>query len=206
MSLQITDRTKRLMIAHEGLNQPGKWPGGSSGITLGFGYDLGHHGLDEFREDWGPHLSRETIGRLAAAIGVTGKAARALAPSFADIRIGRKAAGAVFIASSLPKYAALTEAALPGVELLPPDAQGALVSLIYNRGGGMEDKPTDKLERRREMRAIRDAVAAGDLREIARQLRLMKRLWRGKGLDGLLRRREDEAALVELAAAGGAGA
>jgi GH24 family phage-related lysozyme (muramidase) len=51
-------------------------------------------------------------------------------------------------------------------------------------------------DRRTEMRAIRDAVAQGDLAEIANQLRVMKRLWIGKGLDGLLKRRDAEADLV----------
>jgi GH24 family phage-related lysozyme (muramidase) len=35
------------------------------------------------------------------------------------------------------------------------------------------------------------------LQEVADQLRRMKRLWVGKGLDGLLRRREAEALMVE---------
>jgi GH24 family phage-related lysozyme (muramidase) len=47
------------------------------------------------------------------------------------------------------------------------------------------------------MRAVRDAVAAGDLQEIATQIRAMKRLWVGKGVDGLLKRRDAEARLVE---------
>ena len=55
--------------------------------------------------------------------------------------------------------------------------------------------------RRAEMRAIRDAVKAGDLHEIAKQLRTMKRLWAGQGLGGLLARREAEAELVEEAIA-----
>ncbi len=58
----------------------------------------------------------------------------------------------------------------------------------------MDNSPND---RRREMRAIRDAVAKGDLQEIAKQLRTMKRLWIGKKLDGLLKRRDAEADLVE---------
>jgi GH24 family phage-related lysozyme (muramidase) len=61
----------------------------------------------------------------------------------------------------------------------------------------MVDKPGE--DRRREMRAIRDAVADEDLQEIADQLRSMKRLWEGKNLDGLLTRREAEAQLVESA-------
>ena len=57
-------------------------------------------------------------------------------------------------------------------------------------------------DRRREMRAIARAVARGDVAEIARQIRAMKRLWVGKGLDGLLKRREGEAALVEATGKG----
>ncbi len=79
----------------------------------------------------------------------------------------------------------------PGIAELPPDAQGALVSLVFNRGTSMEG------DRRAEMRAIRDAVPSSDLQEIADQLRSMKRLWINKGLDGLLRRREEEAKLIE---------
>jgi hypothetical protein len=47
------------------------------------------------------------------------------------------------------------------------------------------------------MRAIRDLVPQANLAGIAAELRSMQRLWVGKGVDGLLRRREAEAALVE---------
>jgi GH24 family phage-related lysozyme (muramidase) len=97
----------------------------------------------------------------------------------------------VFKARTLPLHSRRTEQAFPGVEQLPADAQGALVSLVFNRGPGMEG------DRRREMRAVRDAVAQKDLREIARQIRAMKRIWKGQGLDGLLKRRDAEADLVE---------
>ena len=92
---------------------------------------------------------------------------------------------------SVPHAQRETEAAFPGVDKLPADAQGALVSLIYNRGSKMEG------DSRREMRAIRDAVPKGDLKEIANQIRSMKRLWEGKGMGGLLKRRDAEADLVE---------
>jgi GH24 family phage-related lysozyme (muramidase) len=83
------------------------------------------------------------------------------------------------------------------LDSLPLDAQGALVSLVYNRGTSMVDNSPE--DRRREMRAVRDAVAAGDLERIATELRSMKRLWVGKKQDGLLRRRDAEADLVESA-------
>ena len=94
-------------------------------------------------------------------------------------------------------YTLRASQAFPEFEKLPLDVQGALVSLVYNRGTSMvDDSPED---RRREMRAIRDAVAESDLQEIADELRVMKRLWVGKGLDGLLKRRDAEAELVESA-------
>lgn len=51
------------------------------------------------------------------------------------------------------------------------------------------------------MRALRDELAKlrPRLHAIADQLRRMKRLWVGKGVDGLLTRREAEAQLMERA-------
>jgi GH24 family phage-related lysozyme (muramidase) len=193
MALQIPDEALALILDAEGLDQPSQWPGGSSGITIGVGYDLGFVTPEQFEEDWSPFLSSDEIGRLKDAIGLSGDAARQRAGEFRDIKIKRADAEQVFKEQTLPLFSQRTEDAFPGVDQLPPNAQGALVSLVFNRGGGMDG------DRRREMRAIRDAVAAGDLQEIANQLRSMKRLWEGKGLDGLLRRRDAEADLVESA-------
>jgi len=189
--ITLTDKTKRLILDFEGLNQPSEWPGGDSGVTIGIGYDLGYVTVDQFEFDWGPCFTADQLNRLREAVGKRGIAARNRATQFADIRIKRKDAETVFIERSLPMYALKTEMAFPGITELPPDAQGALVSLVFNRGTSMEG------DRRSEMRAIRDAVPRGDLQEIADQLRSMKRLWVNKGLDGLLRRREEEAQLVE---------
>jgi GH24 family phage-related lysozyme (muramidase) len=193
MALQITDEALALILDAEGLDQPGKWPGESSGITIGIGYDLGFATPEQFEEDWSPFLSSDEIERLKTAIEVSGEAAHQIASKFNDIRINRADAEEVFKNRTLPLYSARTEKAFPGVDELPANAQGALVSLIFNRGEAMEG------DRRKEMRAVRDAVAAGDLQEIADQIRAMKRLWVGKGVDGLLRRRDAEADLVESA-------
>ena len=47
------------------------------------------------------------------------------------------------------------------------------------------------------MRNIRDLIPKKDYKGIAKELRKMKRIWQGKGLDGLIERREAEAKLVE---------
>jgi GH24 family phage-related lysozyme (muramidase) len=189
--IALTDKAKKLIIEFEGLNQPFNWPGGDSGITLGIGYDLGYVTVDQFESDWGPCLPVDPLKRLRDAVGKRGIAARNRAAQFQDIKIKRKDAETVFVERNLPLYAFKTELAFPGITELPADAQGALVSLVFNRGTSMEG------DRRSEMRAIRDAVTRRDLQEISDQLRSMKRLWVNKGLDGLLQRRDEEAELVE---------
>jgi GH24 family phage-related lysozyme (muramidase) len=47
---------------------------------------------------------------------------------------------------------------------------------------------------------IKDLVVNKDYKGIAKEIRSMKRLWEGKGLDGLLKRREKEANMVESCA------
>jgi GH24 family phage-related lysozyme (muramidase) len=179
------------MLEFEGVDQPSEWPGESSGITIGAGYDLGFCSAEQFEEDWGPYLSADEIERLKDVIGLSGDAAQQRAGEFRDIKIKQADAEQVFRERTLPDYSEQTEQAFPGVDQLPPKVQGALVSLIYNRGAKM-DGP-----KRTEMRAIRDAVAEGDLQKIADQLREMKRLWPDSR--GLRRRRDAEADLVESA-------
>jgi GH24 family phage-related lysozyme (muramidase) len=182
-----------LILQAEGIDQPWKWPGGRSGITIGYGYDLGFE--TNFAQDWAGQLTSGAIQTLSTAIGVRGQHARAIAPRFRGIVIAQSSALSVFTRCTLPDYEKDTLAAFPGLDKLPDLVRGALVSLVFNRGASMVG------DRRAEMRAIRDAVAKGDIEEIARQLRAMKHIWEGEGLDGLLARRDAEASLVELATA-----
>ena len=191
MALQVPDEALALILDAEGLDQPSQWPGGDSGITIGVGYDLGFATADQFEEDWSPFLSSDEINRLKDVIGLAGENARERAGEFRDIEIKRADAEQVFKERTLPLYSQKTEDAFPGLDQLPANAQGALVSLVFNRGTKMDG------DSRREMRAVQEAVAAGDLQEIANQIRAMKRLWVGKNLDGLLKRRDAEADLVE---------
>jgi len=169
------------------------WPGGQSGVTIGVGYDLGYNGETQFQADWGTRLSPAEYNRLKGCLGAKAARASGLVAGVKDISVPWSAASAVFFALTVPRFYREASAAFPGLEKLPGDAQGALVSLVFNRGASM------KGESRKEMRAIRDLVPRGDLKGIAAQLRAMERLWKGKGLDGLIARREAEAKLVENA-------
>ena len=187
----LTENAKNLIWQYEGIDQPCDWPGGDSGITIGLGYDLGYEAAGDFENDWKPCLSDGDFTTLSQVLGLKGADAKAKASGLKAVKIKNSDAERVFLERSVPKYQKLTQQAFPGVDDLPADAQGALFSLVYNRGTSMNG------DSRAEMRAIRDLVPKGDLQGIADQIRAMKRLWEGKGLDGLLKRRDAEADLVE---------
>lgn len=167
------------------------WPGAASGVTVGIGYDLGHTAPRVIAMDWEAHPHAV---RLATASGTTGPLARELARRMADIAIEYGYARQVFDQTSLVEHYRIARRVFGTAhfEALPPNAQGALVSLVFNRGGAMAG------ERRREMRAIRDdCLPRADTHCIATQLRAMTRLWAGTDIaEGMRRRRFAEAALA----------
>jgi hypothetical protein len=197
---QIPREGLEFIIDEEGMDQPWRFPGGDSGVTLGHGYDLGAgtESRAEMVNDWKRWLTGDELERLSVALGKTGAAARALCAQFRDIKISIEAADDVFFRATVPKYYQKTLSAFPNVDKLPGMAQAALLSLVFNRGTSM------KGERRKEMREIKDILAGEppyDLRGVAKALRDMKKLWIGKGVDGLIARREREARFVENAIA-----
>jgi GH24 family phage-related lysozyme (muramidase) len=207
-SLSIPVEAINLILDSEGLDQPWKWPGASSGITIGHGYDLGYVSAEEFRRDWKAYLRLNELALLTTAIGITGRAAKAIETRFRSIQISRSVARRVFDSVTVPKWIQITADAFPGFATLPMRARGALVSLTFNRG------PSMKGSRRREMLTLRDLVwqyyrattrnaTTEDRKRIlaamANAVRSMKRLWVGKGVDGLLVRRDREAHMIATA-------
>jgi GH24 family phage-related lysozyme (muramidase) len=183
--MSFSQKALKLILDEEGLDQPSLWPGGESGISIGIGYDLRFEA--NFENDWKPYLQPDEIARLKTVIGKQGS--NELAKQFKDIKISREAANKVFMDKTLPEYIRQTKEAFPGFDNLPLDAQGALVSLVYNRGADLSG-PT-----RVEMKNIRDLVPKRDLPGIADQIRYMKRLWPNNS--DLRNRRDHEATLVE---------
>jgi hypothetical protein len=166
-----------------------EWPGFASGVTVGIGYDCGYNSRAVILSDW-----RKLTGadRLAATAGFTGQPAKAKALQVRDIIVSWGLASEVFDATSLVKFWQLTSRTFPGFEDLRPNCQAALVSLVFNRGNSLAGP------KRVEMRAIRELVPREDYAGIARQIRAMKRIWRGTDIEaGMVRRREAEARLVE---------
>jgi len=204
----ISDAVYALIIKYEvgggesyynaALKHP-EYPGGASGVTIGIGYDLGYTTLAQFASDWKSLLSSDIFNVLSLHLGKTGDAAKAIIHTLNNIVIPWSAAEAVFKTCDIPRYSKETIAAFPGSDKLKPDVFGALVSVTFNRGGSMSG------DSRLEMRNIRDAISGNIKTEniyeyIASQIVKMKRLWIGKNLNGLERRRDEEAALVKACA------
>ncbi|MDX0466738.1 hypothetical protein GOC67_12900 [Sinorhizobium medicae] len=167
------------------------WPKGDSGITVGIGYDVGYMTAQTVRGDWDGILQVNTIERLVPAVGKKGVAAKNILPNFSDIEVQWEEALRQFDVF-LPYIVAETEAVFPNTGFLNADCRGALVSLVYNRGGLISGA-----DRRREMLNIRNHMASKSFGNIPEEFRSMKRLWVNKGLPGLLERRDLEALLFE---------
>jgi hypothetical protein len=176
---------------YEKVLQKPTFPGGQSGVTIGLGYDLGYNTDKQFLEDWSDKLNLNFLTPLRKVIGLKGENAKQmLRGEILQVRVPYNAAYEVFIKKSLPRYYAMTKAIYPELDTLNEDTRGALVSMIYNRGNKIEG------DSRKEMKAIVDLVAKKDYEGIADQIERSKRLWENKGLDGLVKRREEEADLI----------
>jgi hypothetical protein len=172
------------------------WPKGDSGVTIGIGYDLGYNTRIQISQDWGGRIAPKDLQYLLAVAGLKREAAKDALDASALLRAVKVPyieAHKVFVKSSVPRYLKMALAIYPELGDLKPDAATALLSMVFNRGNGLEG------DRRREMRNIVPLVAAQDYDGIADQIEASKRLWVGKNLDGLVTRREKEAKFVREA-------
>ncbi|HEY0116036.1 MAG TPA: hypothetical protein VGB54_09975 [Allosphingosinicella sp.] len=212
----ISERAKQLIIEYETggkayyeqkYKSRAVWPKGSSGITIGCGYDLGYVSEATFGSDWSALLAALTPAQKAALTACVGfhsgkqpaDKMQALLATVQDIVIPWDMALAVFEARTLPSFAGLTARSLPNCADLNGDCFGMLVSLTFNRGASYSkahDPAKDPRDRYREMRAIKGLMAQRDFAGIPDQIRAMIRIWVGTDIEkGMRRRRTDEANL-----------
>ncbi|HJZ75411.1 MAG TPA: hypothetical protein VKE51_26935 [Vicinamibacterales bacterium] len=169
-------------------------PPAPSGVTIGIGYDCRFVNRVEFEGDWADLLPPASVSQLAGVLGKPGTA-DVLAP-VAAVVVPLSAAMHVFAKRTLPKYLDLTRSIYPQVDdpAVTAAQRTALVSLVYNRGTDLFDARPD--DRRREMRAIRDLLAARRFDDsVAAQFESMTRLWDPVRAAGLIQRRRHEATL-----------
>lgn len=194
----ISKRSIDLIIQHEvgGRDfytrkyQKPTWPGGQSGLTLGFGWDAGYNKEKDLFSDWSA-LNLNFLNALKRFCGVKGEIVKTMMKGeVLNVVIPYNMAYDVFVKKSIPKYYALTKKIYPELDTLNEDTRGALVSMVYNRGSKLDG------DSRKEMKAIVELVAKQDYEGIAEQIERSKRLWENKGMDGLVIRRENEADLI----------
>ena len=113
------------------------------------------------------------------------------ADALSAIRIPWITAWQVFIGRSLPLQVDRTQRVYTIFDQLPGLCRSVLVSLVFNRGTRLTDRPGK--DTRREMRTIRDLLEQGKVDEVPDQLLSMRRLWSNSR--GLRERREREADL-----------
>lgn len=177
------------------------WPGESSGVTIGVGFDLGYHTQAQFSEAWGALLADDNSAILARALGIKRQPARELLAAddeMRDVEIPWDKALDVFERITVPRWYLATLRIYPQILNLPDAARDALVSLVFNRGSDLIGP------RRVEMADIQKSLKQNNFQAIPALIRSMKRLWPNPSSDkpsGLQRRREAEAALFEKAIA-----
>ena len=167
------------------------WPKGKSGITMGIGADLGYMTHNEFEKYFSRYFTKEQNKRIKEVIGLKGGLAKLVLPKVKDIQLSWENASEAFVEWTLPKFWNMTMNLWPEFDKLHEKAQVALVSIVFNRGASTRGPS------RVEMLNIKPLVLKKDYKGIAKEIRKMKRLWENKGLDGLLKRREEEAKMIE---------
>lgn len=164
-------------------------PPNESGATIGIGYDLGYNTKNSMRQDWLFEIGSRQCNILEMFIGLKGDKARnavASNPLAKQVMIPFRSAYNVFSKISLPSYYRKALSIYPGLDKLEPDAIGAVISLVYNRGTSLEG------DRRKEMSDLKGQILSKDYTAMAASFRSMKRLWN----NGLVARREREAELI----------
>ena len=192
----VSNRAIDLILDSEGCDLAPAWPGGASGVTYGHGYDLGYNSEEQIKRDWAAHVNGNVLAFMVSCSNIKGETAKKrITTQTRVLRITADAAREVFENRTLPRFIKLARDTYPGFDELNEDTRGALVSLVFNRGSsfGVEGQPS--WESRREMRELAPLVLAKDYEGIADTIILMSRLWLNKGLDGLITRRHNEAAL-----------
>lgn len=190
--VRISDALMKAIMQWEGSPKKPYVPEGktSSGITIGYGYDLGHQSAQKARKDLSEFFSGKSLDSLVSVVGKKGDNARENLYRVKHILITKDVAKKMF-RNHIAQYAKQTVKIYPEIINLHPDCQGALVSLVYNRGPKLTDKPGST--RRKEMRNIQKHLKSNKLELIPAEIKSMKRIWRNSGQRGLLTRRDGEA-------------
>lgn len=171
------------------------WQTTQSGVTIGFGFDCGYNTKEQIKQATTGILSEKEINALQSVSGMKGKQAYYVGlPKVRNtVNVDYKEAEKIFFKDSLPRFTKQTASAFNlSPTRLSPDCNGALTSLVYNRGPS-----TANTNSRKEMRDIKYHISQKQENKVPNDIRSMKRLWNYSSLKGLHLRRDAEAKLFE---------
>jgi len=195
----VAKKAAEFLIKTEDVPLHPYWPKGLSGVTIGVGWDLGHHSRAELRKTWA-ELGQDRLTGLERAVGLKGQAAETISQRLQTIEIPRDLSMRVLVLSLNEYYCPFVIQLFPGLERLPTEVQVVFVSLVFNRGASMGHEPdwrtAKEVDGRWEMRQLRADVEGENIFGIYVHLGTMKRLWERSGSRGLRFRRRDEQALI----------
>lgn len=198
MTVRSSQRAILLMVTEEDGDQNYylkteehfSWPGGSSGPTVGVGYDCGYETAASIEADWSPYIDAARVAILVPAAGLTGSRGQQYVVAHRSaITITWQEGLTQFTGHELPQWEAIVASHLPNTDKLSGDCFGAITSLAYNRGPSFDSPGSQYIE----MRNIKAHMAALRFDLIPTEFLAMRRLWPYGG--DLWKRRGHEALL-----------
>lgn len=194
---KVSKETMEFILSYEGFKEypyvprkkeNGEWITiGTSGITIGYGYDLGQQSSSQIANDLSGLFTNDEIKRFQSVAGLKKTDAIQNLYKVKDISITKNKA-LELTKKAKANYAQKTYNIWSEVIDLHPHCQGALLSIVYNRGNSLLG------DKRIEMKNIQNDLQRKEFNNISNEIRKMKRHWIEKGL---INRRETEAVYFE---------
>ncbi|MGP6430103.1 MULTISPECIES: pesticin C-terminus-like muramidase [unclassified Pseudomonas] len=196
----VSKKLFEFLLAIEAYREhPYALPDNNSGITIGYGYDLGQQTAARVDAELKDLYTPQEIESLKGALGKKGQDARDYVHNVSSISISKD--NALKLAVIMKKrYAQQVVDVYPKAVNLHPDCQGVLLSLVVNRGNALTGNTPAKAQKRLEMKQIKEDFDNDQPELIPSRLRSMKRLWENDpSTAGVATRREKEAVFFEEA-------
>jgi GH24 family phage-related lysozyme (muramidase) len=198
---RVSDKAFKFILTFEGYEahpyvpMDNGQPIAASGIIIGYGYDLGQQTVTHIRNDLNGIFSVSDINSLVAVQGRKGQQAVAVLHTVSSINISRDQAYRLAIVMKR-RYAQQVVDIYPEVLEFHPHCQGALLSMIVNRGNGLVDPTSSTNQPRLEMREIQQDFRNKQPENIPSRIEASgPRLWPTS--NGLIRRRKGEGDLFK---------
>ena len=193
--LPISTKAEELIINHEtgGETYYSRFyerpqdPKFSSGVTVGFGYDLKYHTKEQIAQDWNGVATQSEIKAMQSVQGKDGSVYKSIQNK---VHITWNEAKIVYRRTTLPRWMKKTKEAYSLPSDFHPHKAGAMVSVSFNRGTDHSNTP-----RRIELFKINQCILLHKEEEIPSLFYSMQRLW---DHDRLKQRRREEGDLYQL--------